>query len=292
MRKASKLHLFALFGACLAGTPLAQASSLDFYGLLCNTGSGGAIEISLCGDTAVGGEVPGNPFGGTQKSADFKNTVGGASETFGAGGEGLAAQAFAGADFGHLRVMTKALNPIGDKDDINFRANTVARAQTQMKDIATVDGPAGPIQARLSLDVTGAFAGNGDLRVGLFLFSNLQGQLINFQTNRFAAFAGAIDRDFDFTVVDGEQLLLRLFMDASASAPTSNGKTPVAVSLVDASHSATLQIQLLTPGASLLSVSGHDYSIAPVPLPATLPLLACALGVVGRMTLRRQAGAA
>lgn len=267
MRKLTVLPTFTLLCSALFCSPMASASSLDLYGLLCNIGSGGSTAFSLCGDTAVGGEVPGNIFGGTVKSPDFKNTVGGASETFGAGAQGLSAQAFAAASFGHLRVLTLANNPIGDAPDIFFRANSVARAQTQMVDSAIVDGLTGPIQGRVSLDVTGSFAGNGDLRIGLFLFSSLQGSLINFQTSRFTGFSSPIDQDFNFTVVDGEQLFFRMFMDAGAFAATSNGKTPVSTSFVDARNSAILQIQLFTPGASLISASGHDYSVAPVPVP-------------------------
>lgn len=267
MRNDSLRRSLIILLAALLGAPLANASELHLFGLLCNTGSGGSPDPSLCGDTAVGGEVPGNPFGGTVLSPDFKNTAGGVSETFGAGAEGLSAQAYAGAGFGHLQVLASAHNPIGTPDDINFHANAVARSQAQMVDRAVVDGPAGSIAARISLDVAGSFGGSGDLRIGFFLSSSLQGTLVNLETSRFVGFADAIDRDFDFTVVDGEELFLRMFLDASASAPTSNGKTPFASSFVDASHSALLHIELLTPGATLTAASGHVYSVAPVPLP-------------------------
>jgi len=288
MYKNARHHAFAFVVMALLSAPLANASELHLFGLLCNTGSGGSPDPSLCGDTATGGEVPGNEFGGTVLSADFKNTVGGVSETVGAGAQGLAAHAFAGADFGHLRVLAAAQNPIGTPDDIAFHANSVARAQAQMVDRALVDGPAGPIEARVTLDVNGSFGGFGEVRIGFFLASSLQGSLVNFQTSRFVGFASAIDQHFDFTVVDGEELFLRMFLDASASAPTSNGKTPHASSLADASHSALLRIELLTPGATLTAASDHDYSVAPVPLPAAGVLM----GPLAVLTLyRRRRGA-
>lgn len=289
MRNDTLRHALALLVTALLGAPLAHASELHLYGILCNIGSGGSTGPLLCGDTAVGGEVPGNPFGGTVLSSDFKNTVGGVSQTVGAGAEGLAAQAFAGADFGHLRVLAAAQNPIGTPDDIFFRANAVARAQAQMIDRALVDGPAGAIAARATLDVTSSFAGFGDLRIGYFLSSSRQGALVNFQTNRFTAFADPVHQEFNFTVEDGEELFLRMFLDAGASAGTENGKTPFSSSLVDASHSARLRIELLTPGATLTAASGHDYAVAPVPLPAAGVLMGpMLLGLLWRR--RRAAG--
>jgi hypothetical protein len=54
---------------------------------------------------------------------------------------------------------------------------------------------------------------------------------------------------------------------------------------MDAGNTARLYFDVLTPGASLVSQSGHDYSVSAVPEPASLALWA--LGLVGLIGYRR-----
>lgn len=54
---------------------------------------------------------------------------------------------------------------------------------------------------------------------------------------------------------------------------------------MDAGNTARLYFDVLTPGASLVSQSGHDYSVSAVPEPASLALWA--MGLVGLIGYRR-----
>ncbi|MGE3774399.1 MAG: hypothetical protein AB7I32_15850 [Gammaproteobacteria bacterium] len=62
--------------------------------------------------------------------------------------------------------------------------------------------------------------------------------------------------------------------------------------VLDASHTAELFLDALTPGVTLVASSGHNYSASVVPLPPAWCLLATALGLLRARPRFRSPGAA
>lgn len=93
-----------------------------------------------------------------------------------------------------------------------------------------------------------------------------------------------------FTSTVGAQVGLNAILEIFARADTAlvlNGvlySSPVDMVTLDAGHTATVTVQVLTPGVSFVSASGATYSAAAVPEPATAWLT---LGVLITLACRR-----
>lgn len=142
------------------------------------------------------------------------------------------------------------------------------------------------VLGRATLKVDGAFGGAGDGSVQLLIGSGLGGTLVRFESSLLVGFT-SIDRTFELpNLAAGDVLTVSLVLRAGATAGAS-AYSAVKSSVADLGNAARLFVDLETPGASWEALSGHDYRLTAVPLPAGFWLFGSALLGVAR--LRRRA---
>jgi hypothetical protein len=288
----SRALAFILGGSALLSLPPAgQASSLDLFGLYCAPfipGGGSASPPQTCGETAVGGTGPGDPtgFNGGPTSPDFVTSSGGTSSTAGGGGGGMSGTATAIAGFGLLRATAVASSPHGVGTEPE--PGIASRALVSFSDAGSIVFLGGsPVLGRARLKVEGAFGGAADASVQLLIGSGLGGTLVQFESSLLAGFS-SVDRAFDLPgLAAGDLLTVSLVLRAGANAGASRFSA-VNASVADLGNSAHLCVDFETPGASWDPLSGHDYRLSAVPLPAGFWLLGTAL--IGLARFRRRAG--
>jgi hypothetical protein len=166
--------------------------------------------------------------------------------------------------------------------------------------IGFVDGftLSSPTEIKFTSSGSGTFINSSGVlgaATGTVIF-NLQGpsifiinDVISLSENNFSG-----KSTYDLSLNPGNYLF-NWSMEADAGAGNNPGL--VASSSADLSHTGTLTIDAVTPGASLAFLSGHDYSssseaISATPLPAALPLFATGLGALGLLGWRRKRKAA
>jgi hypothetical protein len=151
-----------------------------------------------------------------------------------------------------------------------------------------------PTEIKFTSSGSGAFTNSSGVTgaaTGFITFNLVQGAA-NFVINNDVIFLFenkfSETRTYDLTLAAGSYLF-NWSMEADAGAGNNPGQT--ASSSADLSHTGTLLIDVLTSGASLTFLSGHNYSSAAAsatPLPAALPLFAGGLGVIGLLARRRK----
>jgi len=115
---------------------------------------------------------------------------------------------------------------------------------------------------------------------------------IDFSTDQFGE-SNTLNNDFVIDTYVGATFSISYSMSAfinggvvqpSMNTPLSSGFN----GSVDASNSAHTYMSVLTPGVSLISDSGHDYTPSPVPEPSAYAMMLAGLALVGAAVKRRR----
>jgi hypothetical protein len=255
----------------LVGPSPAGATSIDFGAFCAPYAPGGETFAApiACGEAAVAGQ-----FGGASYDAHGQFLASGAgSGTATAAGSARPSTSQAGVTASPGLLRAYAWSTSGGNPGTDSSAGALAHAVVQDGGIIqSALLPAGtPVLGRFTVDVSGIFSGDGEGRTQ-FVMSATSGAAIDDSSILFAG-SGTVLEIFDVTLLVGDELSLIFQLDAYASADPARVLSEALLS-----NTAALFFDLLTPGASFASLSGHDYSIfATIDEPASAAMLATAL---------------
>jgi hypothetical protein len=262
-----------------------------------------ASTPTVCGDSSVVGGS--NFLGGVTSSPDpvFTEQSGGpvAVGAAGSGPGGISGATTATGSFGEAHVSASAntgqfTSPTAGSggDQVNVSAQGI---------IGFIDGfsISAPLNVRITMSMNGVFTGQqtafgttfpqpGTAEI-TFLFDTGNQHLIS--TDKF--FSQSFSSSQDILLQPGIYTFLWSLEARAAAVADLFSVTPSQTA--DASNTGHLFFDVLTPGASLTFLSGHDYSSSlaeplATPLPAALPLFATGLGALGLLGWRRKKKAA
>jgi hypothetical protein len=252
------------------------------------TANSSLFEHTICGAAEGQGEGLGEAYTASPLTqASFANDVGGSFAVAGAGTGAVNSSASGSGTFGEIHLMANADNGQFQTPSFDKWGQASAMAQIAFGDGGVVTGfPIGtPITVRLAVSVDGAFAGAADAGLS-FMLQDGQTQLVNLSGITLTPYNTSYLYTEDLTIYSGDAL--HFYMELSASAATTNKDySTTYLSSADVSHTGRLFFDILTPGATFASYSGHDYSsLAPpaagVPEPAiwaTMILGFCGVGL-------------
>jgi hypothetical protein len=252
------------------------------------------VEHTVCGAAEAHGEGLGEAYiASPAPQASFANDVGGSFAVAGGGKGGVNSSASGSGTFGEIHLTANADNGMFQTPSFDKWGSTSATSEIAFGDGGVLGGLAAgtPIIARLTVRVDGSFSGAADADVSFILQDGLD-PLVN--VSGFGGFLSPLNPSYlytqDFTIMSGDAL--HFYMDLYANAETSNkGFTSTDISAADVSHTGHLFFDILTPGATFASYSGHDYAslAAPppgVPEPATWAMAILGFGGIG-LQMRR-----
>jgi hypothetical protein len=227
----------------------------------------------LCADATARSFAQGQEgSNATTAGVAFFNQAGGTADNISTGAGGLAGVARVDVDWGTVRAYASADNGTWTTPDfINAESRSYGDAQGAFADIGTLVSPTlpvgTPVAITVTMDVDGGFSpdgGGGQAELTLSKVSNFvafyqQRDAILFDGGGFVPPPFALENYFV-----GDQLIFKLEMVAAAG--TTNRVSPVvSTAVADMENTGRLVIEIGTPGVTLESVSGHDYTTAPEP---------------------------
>jgi hypothetical protein len=199
----------------------------------------------------------------------------------GGGMDGISAGANASGTFGEFH-----LSAVADNGSLNApgarTGQTTASSEIRALDGGVVDGVAGTMQdVRLTFTLDGLFSGDGEADAHLVLGDGTA-TLLNISRFIWAP-NPSLRFTQDFLIEAGDQLSFSLQVITSAdSANDSFSAEPH--SSADVSHTGRLFLDVLTPGGTFVSLSGHNYASNAanvVPEPPTWALMLLVFGALG-----------
>ena len=254
-------------------------------------------EGRLVDDT---GTVPSPPQPLTAFSASGYPSGAGGAASYGEGrasasAAGLRARVLAGAGGSTYRLTWRDEQGVDNDIDYFKAARAAAAASATFLDDLTIAGPAGgAAQIRLVLDFerliqqSGApVAATATASVAMYGVNpnGTSNTLANLQIVECPNCPAAprLREAIFFAPVGTWVLSQQLYLDGSAG---TSQASPSSGFLIDASHTAQAYLEVLTPGFSFVTASGHDYAL-PIPEPASGALVAAGLAALARRERRR-----
>jgi hypothetical protein len=222
----------------------------------------------------------------TGAGVSYLNQVGGPADDTATAGGGMVGITRVDVDWGLVRAFASADNGTWIVTDFaNPESRVLSYAQGAFADRGTLVSqtlPAGtPVEITVEMDVHGGFSDGAGGEVVLTLQKTGDGGSYLQKTATLSSTAGFVPPPFalqGFAV--GDELIFEWLMTASAG--TTNRVSPARVSaLADMESTGLLFVDVGTPGVTLETMSGHDYTPAPEPARAIL-LAGVALLLVAR----------
>ena len=180
------------------------------------------------------------------------------------------------SSIGTLKAYARA-----DSPGFNLMGETRVWARSQYSDFITVGG-SGPVTLHFTMPTTGTFSAGSWNALGSasFTISTPSAPLLDLAyRERMNDGVSTIENNItsgQVTVAPGTRIQLAGYLVTDVLLITEN---PAALmSGVDFSHTAESFIEVLTPGGTITSESGHNY--APVPEPATMAILSLGSGLL------------
>lgn len=244
----------------------------------CTVPLSGAPQI--CSGAAAGGGAEGfnftaNPYP-TQFAVSNSTVLVG---VVGGGYDGISAGANASGTFGEFH-----LSAVADNGSLNTpgprTGQTTAGSEIRALDGGVVGGAPGTIQdVRLTFTLDGLFAGDGEADAHLVL-GNGTATLLNISPFIWAP-RPSLRFTQDFFVEAGDQLSFYLQVITSANS-ANDGFSAEPHSSADVSNTGRLFLDVVTPGGTFTSLSGHNYAsvASSVPEPSTFVLMLFALPIL------------
>ena len=288
----ARLSIGSAFAAGLALTLAGTAAqAIVMPGCTANSSTS---EHVICGAAEGSGEGLGEAYTAGPlplQQSSFANDVGGSFGVAGAGKGGVNSSASGSGTFGEIHLSANADNGLFQSPSFDKWGEAGAIAQIAFGDGGVVYGyPVGtPIIVRLSVSVDGVFAGAADAGLS-FMMQDGQSQLVSLSGIYLTPFDTSYLYTQDFTINSGDAL--HFYMELYASAATTNKDySTTYLSVADVSHTGRMFFDILTPGATFSSYSGHDYGSlaappAAAPEPATWAMMILGFGGIA-VSLRR-----
>jgi hypothetical protein len=268
--------------ALLAAAPPGPASAVDCVSLSVG------MAPYLCGETFSRATAQGT-LGSNSTSAGvtFQNLIGGPADNLSTAAGGMSGVARVEVDWGVLHAFSSADNgPFTVYAPLDSESRVVSNAVAAFADIATIGSDTlsvgTPVAITVTMDVDGGFAGSGAGQAWL-TYSKVS-NFVAFYMERQAILTSdivSVPPPFPlegYTV--GDQLIFKFAMRANANT-TDRTNPAVATAAADMENTGLLRFEVLTPGVTLETASGHDYTTVPEPARALL-LAAAALALAGR----------
>jgi PEP-CTERM motif len=275
---------------------LALAFVLSFLGAPLGPASAGAAACHLhtlsevpflCGYTFSRASLGGTDS--TLSGTEFFNMDGGVADNTSAGDGGLSGIARVDVDWGVVRAYSHADNgSYTETDLLNAEARDISSGEGAFADAGTLVSPTfppgTPVEITVTMDPAGAFTDGAGAQIDLTL-ENVGGlggvtkqALLNDPSH-----SSFVPPPFPLSgFVVGDQLAFTYQVRNDAG--TTNRVSPARVmATADMEHTARLFIDIETPGVTLDTMSGHDYTTVPEPSETLLlGVAACVLAWRGR----------
>jgi hypothetical protein len=278
----SRVALLLLSPLAFSAAPPDRASSLD-----CNTHTVGEAPY-LCASTLSRAEAQGAEGGSSTNSVTgYFDQLGGPADTLATGAGGMSGVARLDVDWGTIRAYAESDNGSWTTAFGFPESRVISSAEGAFADIVTIQSSTlaqgAPVEITVTTPVEGSFSERG---------SDANLELTLSKPSNFAAFytqrTGILFHDGGTPIVPfalqnyfvGDQIVFKLMIRADANT-TDNVSPVIATSFADVEHTGHLVFEVNTPGVTLASMSGHDYTTAPEPGRASFVAMA-ALVLAGR----------
>jgi len=272
-----------------------------------STRADGGVSDSFSGNCSDVATSSGTVYVDAEEGRRFSFSQGALASASASGGAG-ALHAYARARSSSDPMAYAYVNEQGEPQQVDnsYLATSEAQANSYWHDTITVNMPSGYVpnvvlNFHLQLSGSTAVSGAGEAGVSAWLFVDhprYPGLDIAMQLTGADLLSGMAQtersaRGFQWGVVDIDASL-----GASASAwagrQTAGGNYVAwSEATANAANTAGFWIEVMTPGVTLSSASGHDYTSLPIPEPSSALLLGCgaALVLVAVQRHRRRDGA-
>jgi hypothetical protein len=244
-----------------------------------------SIGAAVCGDASVQGGVGITPL--TETASPLLNQISGSGVAVGAvgTGTGIFGSTAAYGSFGSAHIVTSATSSYTDPN--GFLSSVASIGVIGFVDGFTVGASA--LNVRLVSSLTGNFSGNATGTVNFSLEDLSTNQFVFADQGLFAyRLSSSSSKTTNVTLAAGNTYLFNWSMEADASAGNDIFGT-WGPSTSDLAHTGTLNIDVLTPNASLSFLSGANYSSITDAVPESSTWVMMILGFVSIcfMTYRR-----
>jgi hypothetical protein len=243
-----------------------------------------SVGAAVCGDASVQGGVGITPL--TETASPLLNQISGSGVAVGAVGTGIGILGSTAAygSFGSAHIVTSATSSYTDPN--GFLSSVASIGVIGFVDGFTVGTSA--LNVRLVSSLSGNFSGNATGTVNFSLFDVSTSQFVFADQGLFAyRLSSSSSKTTDVTLAAGNTYLFNWSMEADASAGNDKFGT-WGPSTSDLAHTGTLNIDVLTPDASISFLSGANYSSisGAVPEPSTWVMMILGFTSICFMTYR------
>jgi len=268
--------LGSLLGAIAPITPAAATACSGFF----STGA------AVCGEASVQGGTGITPL--TETASPSLNQISGSGVVVGAvgTGSGIFGSTAAYGSFGNAHIVSSATSSFTDPNGPRSSVSSIGV-------IGFVDGfsvGASALSVRFVSAISGGFSGNATGQA-IFSLEDLSTNQFVFSDQRLFVYSlsSSLSRTTDVTLAAGHSFLFNWSMEADASAGIDQFGA-WGPSTADLAHTGTLNINVLTPNASLSFLSGANYSSITdaVPEPSTWAMMLLGFAGIGFTAYRRK----